>query len=338
MPKHKSEDLKITAVKHYLSTNKTQEEVCEIFKCSPRSLMRWVDKYKKKGSIKRNSRKPIAYKVKKEHVKFILIKINKNKTITTKDLLAQLKDKFPKLELTRQHLTRIIRDNNITLKQRRWRHEPVKRFGKPVDIKKQLKEFYKTVAKYKLLDIICIDETSLNTFLTRNYCYSEIGRRCVVKSKSQEVFKKYTGIFAINSKGCIGWELYQKGGIDSDRLVTFIKKYINKKYKNKLVILDNASSHRNANTKKIIMKNNNLLYSVPYQHYTNSIENFFSVLKSKLKKEEMEDYNGLKKEIKKTLKKIPKTTYKNIIKGNYDRKGKYKSKKVSRKRSLKNYK
>ena len=55
--------------------------------------------------------------------------------------------------------------------------------------------------------------------------------------------------------------------LDSYRLFTFIKKYINKKYKNKLVILDNASSHRNAITKKIIMKNNNLLYSVPYQHY-----------------------------------------------------------------------
>lgn len=32
------------------------------------------------------------------------------------------------------------------------------------------------------------------------------------------------------------------------------------------------------------MKNNKLLYSVPYQHYTNAIEMFFSMLKSKLQK------------------------------------------------------
>lgn len=48
MPKHKSSDYKLTAVQYYLVKDKTQEEVCKIFKCSPRSLMRWVDKYKKR--------------------------------------------------------------------------------------------------------------------------------------------------------------------------------------------------------------------------------------------------------------------------------------------------
>jgi hypothetical protein len=44
------------------------------------------------------------------------------------------------------------------------------------------------------------------------------------------------------------------------------------KYKNKLIILDNASSHRNQLVKDAIKKDNNLLYAVPYQHYTNAIE------------------------------------------------------------------
>jgi len=34
------------------------------------------------------------------------------------------------------------------------------------------------------------------------------------------------------------------------------------------IILDNASSHRNQLVKDVIKKDNNLLYSVPYQHYT----------------------------------------------------------------------
>ena len=63
--KHKSEDYKITAVKYYLKLNKTQNEVCDIFKCSSRSLMRWVDKYNKNGNVERNSKKSKAYKVKK---------------------------------------------------------------------------------------------------------------------------------------------------------------------------------------------------------------------------------------------------------------------------------
>ena len=337
MPKHKSEDYKKSAVEYYLVTDKTQEAVCRIFKCSVRSLLRWAEKYKRHGKIKRQNRKPIAYKVKKEHVKFILRQIKKNKTITTNDLLLKLKEKFPNLKLSRYHLARVIRDNNITLKQRRWRHEPVSRFGKPIDIKAQIKAFYKTVNKFKLKNIICIDETSLNTFLTRNFCYNELGKRCIVKTSSQEVFKKYTGIFAINSQGCIGWKLYQKGGIDSTRLVAFINEYITNKFKNKLIILDNASSHRNAKTKATILKNNNLLYSVPYQHYTNSIETFFSILKSKLKKEEITNFADIKKKIKKVLKKIKKETYKNIFIGSYKRNKGYKRRK-SRKRPLKNYK
>jgi len=50
--KHRSEDYKITAVE-YLVEDKSQEEVCKIFKCTPRSLMRWVEKYNNDGEIKK---------------------------------------------------------------------------------------------------------------------------------------------------------------------------------------------------------------------------------------------------------------------------------------------
>ena len=52
-------------------------------------------------------------------------------------------------------------------------------------------------------------------------------------------------------------------------MVNFIKKFVNGKYRDKLIILDNASSHINQLVKAVIKKNNNLLYAVPYQHYTN---------------------------------------------------------------------
>ena len=48
MPNHKSEDYKLYAIDYYLTEDTSQEEVCKIFKCSTRSLMRWVDKYKKR--------------------------------------------------------------------------------------------------------------------------------------------------------------------------------------------------------------------------------------------------------------------------------------------------
>jgi transposase len=42
MPTQKSSDYKETAVNYYLVEDKSQEEVCKIFNCSRRSLMRWV--------------------------------------------------------------------------------------------------------------------------------------------------------------------------------------------------------------------------------------------------------------------------------------------------------
>jgi len=82
IPTHKSNDYKLTAVQYYLVEDKTQEEVYKVFKCSPRSLMRWVNQYKK--------RKPIAYKVKKEYVN----ELKSNKTITLQELNEKLKDKY----------------------------------------------------------------------------------------------------------------------------------------------------------------------------------------------------------------------------------------------------
>jgi transposase-like protein len=41
---HKSEDFKISAVEYYLDSNKTQEEVCNIFKCSLSKNQRFFDK------------------------------------------------------------------------------------------------------------------------------------------------------------------------------------------------------------------------------------------------------------------------------------------------------
>jgi len=330
MPTHKSNDYKLTAVQYYLVEDKTQEEVCKIFKCSPRSLMRWVNQYKKEGNVNKHYRKPIAYKVKKEYVKFLLDELKSNKTITLQELNEKLKDKY-KIEISTTQIFRVINDNNITLKQTRLRHEPVKRFGKEININNKLNDFYNEVKKYKIQDIICIDETSIKSLQKRNHCYSEKGKRCVIKTQSQEVFKKYTGIFAINVDGVVDWDLYEKGGINTDRLIDFLGQNITNKLRNKLIILDNASSHRNEKINALVNKHNNILYAVPYQHFTNSIENYFSMLKSRLQKLDGLTYDELKKNIEKVIKEIPREKYENIFKGAYERPEKYVSKNKTRK-------
>jgi transposase len=337
MPTHKSKDYKETAVNYYLVEDKTQDEVCKIFKCSPRSLMRWVERYNKDGNIDIHYRKPVAYKVKKEYVKFLLNELQKNKTSTLQELNQKLKDKFKGVDLSTTQIFRVIKDNNISLKLTRIRHEPTLRFGKEININHKLKDFYEEVKKYKMEDIICIDETSIKSLQKRNHCYSRKGKRCVIKTQSQEVFKKYTGIFAISVDGVIDWDLYEKGGINTDRLIDFLEQNITSKLRNKLIILDNASSHRNEKIKALVNKHNNILYAVPYQHFTNSIENYFSMLKSRLQKLEGLKYENLKENIKKVISEIPKEKYENIFKGAYERPEKYVPKNKTRK-ITKNYK
>jgi len=337
MPTHKSTDYKETAVNYYLVEDKTQDEVCKIFKCSPRSLMRWVERYKKDGNIDIHYRKPVAYKVKKEYVKFLLDELQNNKTSTLQELNQKLKDKFKDADLSTTQIFRVIKDNNISLKLTRIRHEPTLRFGKEININHKIKDFYEEVKKYKIEDIICIDETSIKSLQKRNHCYSRKGKRCIIKTQSQEVFKKYTGIFAISVDCVIDWDLYEKGGINTDRLIDFLEQKITSKLRNKLIILDNASSHRNEKIKALVNKHNNILYAVPYQHFTNSIENYFSMLKSRLQKLEGLKYENLKENIKKVISEIPKEKYENIFKGAYERPEKYVPKNKTRK-ITKNYK
>jgi len=334
---HKSEDYKLTAVKHYLVEDKTQEEVCQIFQCSRRSLMRWINQYKKDGNVERQNRTPIAYKVKRDHIRFIKEEIHKNKTVTMEDLLFLLKRKYPSMTLSRTHLGQVVNDNNITLKLTRIRHEPITRWRKDININEELKRFYDEIQKHKIEDIICIDESSIKSLQKRNHCYSQRGKRCVIKTQSQDVFKKYTGVFAISVNGVEGWDLYEKGGMTTDRMVEFLEKFVTGKYKNKVVILDNASVHKNDTIRAFVNKHNKLLYSVPYQHFSNAIENYFSMLKSRLQKYSGLKYANLKENITKAIENTPQTYYKNILEGAYNRKEKFVEKNKTRKNPKKLY-
>ena len=109
MPEHKGDEVKVLAVEYMLAHHElTQEEICDIFQCSRRSLMRWVEKYNENGDISRRNREAISYKVKEEHVKFITKTIKENKFMTLEDMLSLLKVNFTDLDITIVTLFRVI--------------------------------------------------------------------------------------------------------------------------------------------------------------------------------------------------------------------------------------
>ena len=93
----------------------------------------------------------------------------------------------------------------------------------------------------------------------------------------------------------------------------------------------------NDTIRALVNNHNTLLYIVPYQHFSNAIENYFSMLKSRLQKYSGLKYVNLKENIGKVVEGIPKEYYKNILEGAYNRKEKYVAKNKTRKNPKKLY-
>ena len=121
-----------------------------------------------------------------------------------------------------------------------------------------------------------------------------------------------------------------------------MEKYIFNKYKNHIIILDNARSHNNDYVKKaIINSGNKYLFTIPYTPKTNAIENWFSQLKHYLKlNKKILRYDQLKQQIKLAIKNITKENYQNYFNNSYNRNyyDNYMIKKSSLLRKPKNYK
>jgi transposase len=342
MSKHKSTDYKLTAVKYYLKGKSSLDEVCNIFNCSPKSLYRWVKRYKMIKTLQRQNRKHISYKITKQQLKYAITLLNKNEHITMKELSSIVQKKYKDYNITSRHLGKVIRDNNITRKRTKHKHYPKFRHKNLTNLNEDLKRFYDEVIKYPINKIICLDETAIQPTMIKEYSRCYLGKRCIVRSDDNYIFKSFTLLCAISNSKCVAYKLYEKGGTTKERFVEFLQQNIFNKYKNHLIILDNAGSHNNDYVKQaIINSGNKYLFSVPYNPQVNAIENWFSQLKHYLKlNKKLLKYGELNKAIKKAIGKIKTSQYANYFNYAYNKDGfKHIIRKQSTlKRKLKNYK
>jgi len=324
-----SSDLKLKAVKYYHKIN-NYVQTCKIFECSERSLKRWVERYEKYKTVERKEREQCTYKVTKDHIKFIQDTIKKNNDITVNILYGLLKEKFVDFTISVEYLYDVIRDINITRKRATVKHFPKTYRGEERNEKEEIKQFFNFIKKFNINDIISIDESSVSTSLSFNYCREKLGKRCIKKTDNNEVFKKYSLLVAINNKKCMGYELYDKGAVNSERFDDFLKK-ICSNIKNKLIILDNGQIHKKESTKKIIKDSGNfLLFTVPYHPRLNCIEQWFNQMKHYIKIDNPSTFSKLKESVKSSITKIKEENYKNYFIYAYN-KDYYKNKKTSKK-------
>ena len=305
------------------------------------SLKRWIHKYKTSKNLTRKKRKHISYKITKLQVKTALELLKQNEQLTMNELAIDMKKKYPSFDITSQHLGQVLRDNNKTRKRTRHYHFPKERYKKPIEKQTELNKFYSRVKQFPMNKIICLDETSVGSALKPTYSRCELGRRCVIKTSNQFVFRKFTLLVAISNSKCVGKELYEKGGMTKERLLEFLEKNVFSKYKYHLIILDNAGSHNNELIKNAIIKScNHYLFAVPYTPKTDAIEQYFNQIKTYLKKDRnVANFQELEKNVEKAINKVKPENYKNYFEYAYNLKEGYelKRKPSTRRRKLKFY-
>jgi len=307
-----SSDYKLSAIKHYEQSDNLTE-TCRVFHCYRKTLKLWYDKYKATGSLTRKNREQGSYKVKKELVQYAIKRIREKPDIFIKDLLEEVKQKYPHIPISRQHLGRILRNENKMRKRLRHIHQPATYWGKPRDHNKEITDYLAKIQKQPIDKIIALDETAIYASLKGTYGRCSLGKRCAYKTTDNKIFKKYSLLIAINTHGIVGWKLYEEGAVNSERLTAFIAEHITPKYSDNVVIMDNAGFHKTQDVKQEIQKNNQFIYTIPYYPRSNPIENFFSQLKHYIKKESPILYSDINKVIEKSLKNIKEKNYRNYF-------------------------
>jgi transposase len=266
--------------------------------------------------VKRKTRKNRNLKITPEIEKFVKDYVKKYPTSTLWEYSKLIKEKY-NIKLSDKSIYNILHKHKITRKRVRSKYYPEKREGQE---KQDLETFYNKLKQYDYTKTICLDETSIPLNMTLSYGRSRSGTR-VIKKTNNYPYKRFNLLCAISADKVIGWKLYpeRKGGVKTNDILEFYDEFIKNKYKNHLVIMDNAVIHKSKIIRETIENSkNDLLYSVPYHPETNSIEEFFSQLKHYIKKESPNTYEEIDKVIKYILaNKITKEHLTNYLKHSY---------------------
>jgi transposase len=293
MTKKYSKDFKIIAIKLYLKLHSIRK-VSKLIDCSKSSIQRWIEKYFKNENFNKHY-KDRDSKITDEILDFIKLNIKNNPTITLSKIKKLIYKKF-NIKISISYLYYIIKYKlKLTHKQLRTKYYPLKKL---LSLQLDKYKYYKELNKYGIDNIISIDETGfyLNMRKSKGRCLK--GKRCY-KTVYVYPFVKFNFICAIKNGKIIGYKLYkEKGGINAIIFNNFYNDFIKNKYKNYLIILDNANFHKSEIVKNnILSSENKIIYTIAYNPNLNPIENLFSQIKNYIKNKSPDNYEQLKRDI-----------------------------------------
>lgn len=160
------------------------------------------------------------------------------------------------------------------------------------------KSWIEHLSEYDKNKLIFIDESDVNTNLTRLYG-RVFGRNRCVDSAPINTPQNTTILSSIRLNGETGYTTYQ-GGITKDIFIDYLKYiFVPILHDGDIVVMDNMRTHHSKAVKKVIEEYKiNVLFLPPYSSDFNSIEKMWSKVKSVLRKLKIRELNNLSDAIK----------------------------------------
>jgi transposase len=265
----------------YLVTNTQLKKISEILKITRQTINIWSKKYKQ--NIKNNI--PVTQQQINENKKIhknnkiniflndVNIFIEQNNGCSLNDIYLHINKKISKASIIN-----IVKKLNITHKKIN-NHIVCKEIS---TIMNERKIFAENM-NWNINEVIYIDESSFCVNEIKNYGYAKKGKKINILYKHKQNKQRYTLLAAISNQHIVEYEIIN-GSVDKYIYLNFIKK-INEKFKNKIIIQDNARIHHAIILKEYALKENILLkYNPAYTPEFNPIELMFNKCKNNFKK------------------------------------------------------
>ena len=149
------------------------------------------------------------------------------------------------------------------------------------------------MSEYDKNKLVFIDESGVNTNLTRIYGRAFGGNRCVDGAPISTP-KNTTILSSIRLNGETAYTTYQ-GGTTKDKFIDYLKDtLLPTLHDGDIVVMDNMRTHHSKAVKKVIEEYKiNVLFLPPYSPDFNPIEKMWSKVKSVLRKLKIRDLDNL---------------------------------------------
>jgi len=298
---------KIAVITYYLQNKCDVKDLLNIFNISKSSLYNWLKQYNENILSEKKKYNKVS-KYTSDIKIYIKTYVIKRKIFSYKRLIHQLYKKY-KLKTSKSSIYEILKNMKVS-------HKKLKKkmiYGNKLKLKEKRKQFRKIINKTDLDNIICIDETSIDTRMLPLYGWASKGEKVTHTVNAYK--SRYTIICAISNKKVIYYEII-KNSVDKIKFKQFLENLFNKNISNKKIVLDNACIHHSKLVKEYLdTTTNEFIFNAPYTPEYNPIEQLFSKLKLNIRKHLDNNYKKLMKTVKSTFKNI-----KSVELSNYYRK------------------